>query len=204
MRRLSALFFAWALLGTAVWAQSPDKNPSGSAGKAAEPAATVAADTDYRIGPQDVVRIDVWKEPDISRTIPVRPDGKISVPLLNDMQASGLTAMQLAASLRDGLSKYLNNPQVTVTVTEINSRRIYLTGEVTRSGAFPLLPNMTVLQALSSGGGFTQFAKLKNIYVMRTENGKQVKHPFNYKEVVKGNLAEQNIPLQPGDVIVVP
>jgi polysaccharide biosynthesis/export protein len=204
MKRLNALLFGWALLVTAAWAQAPDKNASGSAGKAAETPATVTPDADYKIGPQDVVRIDVWKEPDISRTIPVRPDGKISVPLLNDVQASGLTAMQLARSLREGLSKYLNNPQVTVTVTEINSRRVYLTGEVNRPGALPLLPNMTVLQALSSGGGFTQFAKLKGIYVMRTENGKQVKHPFNYKEVVKGNLSEQNILLQPGDVIVIP
>lgn len=169
-----------------------------------KPAAPATTDSEYKIGPQDILRIDVWKEPDISRTIPVRPDGKITLPLLNDVQASGLTAMQLAASLRDSFSKFLTSPQVTVTVTEINSRRIYLTGEVTRPGALPLLPNMTVLQALASGGGFTQFARLKNIYVMRTENGKQVKHPFNYKEVVKGNLAEQNILLQPGDVIVVP
>jgi polysaccharide biosynthesis/export protein len=206
MKRLSALLFGWALLVTAAaaWAQTQDKNTSGSTGKAAETAAAIAPDADYRIGPQDVVRIDVWKEPDISRTIPVRPDGKISVPLLNDVQASGLTAMQLAGSLREGLSKYLTNPQVTVTVTEINSRRVYLTGEVNRPGAIPLLPNMTVLQAISSGGGFTQFAKLKDIYVMRTENGKQVKHPFNYKEVVKGKLSEQNILLQPGDVIVIP
>ena len=204
MKRLSVLLFGWALLVTPAWAQTADKNASGSSGKAVETAAAVAPDADYRIGPQDVVRIDVWKEPDISRTIPVRPDGKISVPLLNDVQASGLTAMQLAGSLREGLSKYLTNPQVTVTVTEINSRRVYLTGEVNRPGAIPLLPNMTVLQALSSGGGFTQFAKLKNIYVMRTENGKQVKYPFNYKEVVKGNHPEQNILLQPGDVIVIP
>jgi polysaccharide export outer membrane protein len=171
---------------------------------AQKPVVSATNDAEYKIGPQDVLRIDVWKEPDISRVIPVRPDGKITLPLLNDVQASGLTAMQLAVSLRDGLSKFLTSPQVTVTVTEINSRRIYLTGEVTRPGALALLPNMTVLQALASGGGFTQFARLKNIYVMRTENGKQVKHPFNYKEVVKGNLAEQNIPLQPGDVIVVP
>jgi polysaccharide biosynthesis/export protein len=169
-----------------------------------KPATPPTVDADYKIGPQDLIRIDVWKEPDISRTIPVRPDGKISLPLLNDVQASGLTAMQLASSLHESLSKYLNNPQVTVTVTEINSRRVYITGEVNRAGAIPLLPNMTVLQALASAGGFTQFAKLKNIYVLRTENGKQEKHPFNYKEVVKGNLAEQNIPLQPGDVIVVP
>ena len=199
--RLFILFGAVLLfVGCAAAQESSAPKPDGSA----KPVPSSVADADYKIGPQDVIRIDVWKEPEISRTIPVRPDGKISVPLLNDVPASGLTAMELAASLREGLSKYLNNPQVTVTVTEINSRRIYITGEVNHPGTFPLLPNMTVLQALSSAGGFTQFAKLKNIYVLRNDNGKQVKHPFNYKEVVKGNLAEQNIPLQPGDVIVVP
>lgn len=181
--------------------EAPAQSPVAPA-KTAPPVTSV--DADYKIGPQDVLRIDVWKEPDISRTIPVRPDGKVSLPLLNDVQAAGLTAMQLAASLHDSLSKYLTNPQVTVTVTEINSRRVYITGEVTRAGALPLLPNMTVLQALSSAGGFTQFAKLKSIYVLRNEDGKQIKHPFNYKEVVKGNLPEQNILLLPGDVIVVP
>lgn len=165
---------------------------------------TPMLDTDYKIGPQDVVRIDVWKEPDISRVIPVRPDGKISLPLLNDIQAAGLTALQLGTSIREGLTKFLNNPQVTVTVNEINSRRVYITGEVMRAGALPLLPNMTVLQALSSAGGFTQFARLKNIYVLRTEEGKQVKHPFDYKKVRDGKNQEQNILLQPGDVIVIP
>ena len=184
----------------------PQDPPAQKADSTPKPAAVIAPidDADYKIGPQDVLRIDVWKEPDISRTIPVRPDGKVSLPLLNDVQAAGLTAMQLAGSLRESLSKYLTSPQVTVTVTEINSRRVYITGEVTHPGALPLLPNMTVLQGLSSAGGFTQFAKVKNIYVLRTEGGKQVKHPFNYKEVVKGNLAEQNILLQAGDVIVVP
>src|ERR1700676_4920527 len=131
MRRLYALFFAWALLVTAVLAQAPDKNVSGSAGKVAEPAATLSADADYRIGPQDVVRIDVWKEPEITRTIPVRPDGKISLPLLNDVQAAGLSAHELALTISKGLEKFINNPQVTVTVMEINSRRVYVTGEVT-------------------------------------------------------------------------
>lgn len=176
---------------------------SDSTSKTKNPVSTTPV-TEYVIGPQDVVRIDVWKEPDISRTIPVRPDGRISLPLLNDIQAAGLTAMQLSDAIRQGLTKYLTSPQVTVTVSEINSRRVYITGEVTRAGAFPLLPNMKVLQALSSAGGFTQFAKLKDIYVLRTEDGKQVKHPFNYKDVVKGKLAEQNIALLPGDVIVVP
>jgi polysaccharide biosynthesis/export protein len=166
--------------------------------------ATAAVDADYKIGAQDVVRIDVWKEPDISRTIPVRPDGKISLPLLNDVQASGLTAMQLAGSIRDGLTKYLTNPQVTVTIVEINSRRVYVTGEVLRTGAIPLLPNMTVLQALASAGGFTQFAKLKDIYLLRMENGQQVKYAFDYKEAVKGKHPERNILLRPGDLIVVP
>jgi polysaccharide export outer membrane protein len=151
-----------------------------------------------------LLRIDVWKEEQLTRTVPVRPDGKVTLPLLNDVQAAGLTPMQLAGVISEGLKKYINSPQVTVSVTEINSRRIYVTGEVSRTGAFPLLPNMTVLQALSSSGGFTQFAKLKNIYVLRVEDGKQVKHPFNYKEVVNGKSPEQNILLEPGDVIVVP
>jgi polysaccharide biosynthesis/export protein len=163
-----------------------------------------AADPGYKIGPQDILRIDVWKEPDITRTVPVRPDGKISLPLLNDVQAAGSTAMELAGVIREGLTKYITNPQVTVTVTEINSRRVYCMGEVLKQGSFALLPNMTALQAISSCGGFTQFAKLKGIYILRQENGKQVKHPFNYKDVVKGNHPEENIILQPGDVIVVP
>lgn len=202
--RLRIVSLATVLLFTPLaYAQDPPAQKPDTAQKPAAVSSPVV-DVDYKIGPQDAIRIDVWKEPDISRTIPVRPDGKISLPLLNDVQAAGLTAMQLAGSLRESLSKYLTSPQVTVTVTETNSRRVYITGEVVRAGALPLSPNMTVLQALSSAGGFTQFAKLKNIYVLRTEDGKQVKHPFNYKEVVKGNLAEQNILLQPGDVIVVP
>jgi len=166
-------------------------------------AISATADQGYRIGPQDIVQIDVWKEPEITRTIPVRPDGKISLPLLNDVQAAGLTAMELGSSIREGLTKFLTNPQVTVTVTQINSMRVFLTGEVTRPGAIPLLPNMTVLQAVSTGG-FTQFARLKSIYVLRVENGRQVKYPFNYKDVVKGKRSEENILLKPGDVIVVP
>jgi polysaccharide biosynthesis/export protein len=164
-----------------------------------------AAESDYKIGPQDVLRIDVWEEPRISRTaIPVRPDGKISLPLLNDIQAAGLTSMQLAGVIRDGLTKYITSPQVTVTVTEINSRRVYCQGEFLKPGALVLLPNMTALQAISSCGGFTQFAKMKSIYILRVENGKPVQHPFNYKEVIKGHKPEDNITLQPGDVIVVP
>jgi polysaccharide biosynthesis/export protein len=202
----SLLVLQAAQARTTVKQEPADKSAqkTDSATKLSAPAAPNVTDAEYRIGPQDIVRIDVWKEPEISRTIPVRPDGKISLPLLNDVQAAGNTAMQLAGAIREGLTKYLTSPQVTVTVTEINSRRVYVTGEVTRAGALPLLPNMTVLQALSSAGGFTQFAKLKSIYVLRTEDGKQVKHPFNYKAVVAGKNQEENILLLPGDVIVVP
>jgi polysaccharide export outer membrane protein len=151
-----------------------------------------------------VLRIDVWKEPDISRVVPVRPDGKVTLPLLNDVQAAGLTPQQLANSIATGLKKFITSPQVTVGVTEINSRRIFITGEVTRPGAYPLLPNMTVLQGLSSAGGFTQFAREKKIYILRMEEGRQVKYPFNYKDAVSGKHTEQNIILQGGDQIVVP
>jgi polysaccharide export outer membrane protein len=161
-------------------------------------------DANYVIGAQDVLDVSIWKEQDISRVVPVRPDGKISLPLLNDVQAAGLTPAQLAAQITESLKKYVTNPQVTVIVTTINSQRVYILGEVTRPGAFPLLPNMTVLQALSSAGGFTQFAREKSIYVLRNENGKQVKHPFNYKNVVSGKNTDQDIVLKAGDTIVVP
>jgi polysaccharide export outer membrane protein len=202
--RTSPLILTGMLLtlsvGSPIRAQEAAANPAGS-----KPATVASAtDADYRIGPQDVLRIDVWKEPDISRIVPVRPDGRISLPLLNDVQAAGQTPAQLTAVIADGLKKFITNPQVTVSVSEINSRRVYVTGEVTKPGAFPLLPNMTVLQALSSSGGFSQFAKIKGIYVLRVEDGKQVKHPFNYKDVVSGKKPELNILLQPGDVIVVP
>jgi polysaccharide biosynthesis/export protein len=197
-----AAWLAFAL-GHAQEGQKPAETETSGAKSAPVPLGALN-DAEYKIGPQDLLRIDVWKEAEVSRVVPVRPDGKISLPLLNDVQAAGLTPMQLSGVIAGGLKKYMNDPQVTVTVSEINSRRIYVTGEVTRAGAFPLLPNMTVLQALSSSGGFTQFAKLKNIYVLRTEDGKQVKLPFNYKDVVNGKKPEQNVLLQPGDVIVVP
>ncbi len=205
MRTLCTVVVMGMLVVGNAWGQEADKSSQAAAvPKSMETTAKAPAEVEYKIGPQDMLRIDVWKEAEITRTIPVRPDGKISLPLLNDVQAAGLTSLELANSIRDGLKKYINSPQVTVTVTETNSRRVYVTGEVARSGAMPLLPNMTVLQALSSSGGFTQFAKIKSIYVLRQEDGKQVKHPFNYKEVIAGKKAEDNIALQPGDVIVVP
>ena len=195
------------LSGTSLMAQGTPPSPPADTAKPVSPAASspiAANDPDYKIGPQDVLTINVWKEPDVSREVPVRPDGKISLPLLNDVQAAGLTPMQLANSLMDSLKKFISSPQVTVIVKEINSRRVYVIGEVVRAGTFPLLPKMTVLQIVSSCGGFTQFANPKKIYVLRTKDGKQTKLPFNYKEVVSGKNPEQNIELEPGDTVVVP
>lgn len=158
--------------------------------------------SEYVIGPEDVLHVSVWKEADLSATLPVRPDGKISLPLLNDVQAAGMTPQQLSESLTVKLKKYIADPRVTVVVTAINSKRIYVNGEVLHSGPMPMLPNMTVLQALSSAG-LNQFAKTKGIYVLRIENGKQQKLPVNYRKLIKGDI-EQNYLLQTGDTIVVP
>jgi polysaccharide biosynthesis/export protein len=176
-----------------------------SAGDDAKPtSAPATTDPAYVIGPEDVLDINVWKEPDMTRVVPVRPDGKISLPLINDVQAAGSTPQQLAATVTEKLRKFLTEPQVTVIVTAINSQRVFVVGEVLRAGAFPLIPGMTVLQALSSAGGFTTFADVKKIHVMRLVNGKHVELPFNYREVLKGDNPDQNIKLEPGDTVVVP
>jgi polysaccharide export outer membrane protein len=165
---------------------------------------SAASDANYVIGAEDLLDISVWKEPDLTRTVPVRPDGKISLPLLNDVQAAGQTPTQLAAHVTENLRRYVTDPQVTVIVTAINSQRIYLLGEVTRAGAYPLLPGMTVLQAISSAGGLTQYARTQRIYVLRQGDASQVKIPFNYKDFLKGQRPEQNVALKVGDTIVVP
>jgi polysaccharide export outer membrane protein len=203
MKRTIAAVAALLSIGSLALAQgaAPGGSPTPDATTSA-PAANSAGPT-YVIGPDDVLHVAVWKEADLTATLPVRPDGKISLPLLNDVQAAGMTPMQLAGSLTEKLKKYLADPRVTVVVTQINSKRIYLVGEVARTGAMPMLPNMTVLQALSSAG-LTQFANTKKIYVMRTEDGKQVKMPVNYRKLVKGQDVDHNYVLRPGDTIVIP
>jgi polysaccharide export outer membrane protein len=171
----------------------------------AKPTPTPATtDPAYLIGPEDMLDINVWKEPDVSRVVPVRPDGRISLPLINDVVAAGITPQQLAHNVTDKLRQFINEPQVTVIVTQINSQRVFVVGEVLRAGAFPLIPGMTVLQALSSAGGFTTFANVKKIHVMRVHDGKHVELPFNYREVLSGDNPDQNIKLEPGDTVVVP
>jgi polysaccharide biosynthesis/export protein len=198
-----ALLMGMGLLAAGMLAQN-NAAVKGNDGKppAAQPPESVA-DSDYVIGADDTLRVSVWKEPDLSEVLPVRPDGKISMPLLNDIPAAGLTPLQLKDSITEKLKKFIADPRVTVVVTAMNSRRIFVSGEVVHSGPMPLLPHMTVLQALSQAG-FTQFANPKAIYLLRMENDKQQKIAFNYKDVIKGNHPEQNIELKPGDTVVVP
>jgi len=199
-----------ALLGFMTIGMRAQDDADATAGKAPKAAAPEPQSggpnvpADYIIGADDTLHVTVWKEPDMSVTLPVRPDGKISIPLLDDVQAAGMTPMQLATSIKDKLKKYIADPRVTVVVTAMTSQRIYVLGEVLHTGPMPLLPHMTMLQALSTAG-FTQFANLKAIYLLRVqENGQQTKLPFNYKEAIKGRGTQQNIVLKPGDTIVVP
>lgn len=191
------------LLVLAVSADARDDANANDKPKAAPGTENSAVPATYIIGADDTLHIDVWKEPDLTATLPVRPDGMISLPLLNDVQAAGLTPMQLATSITERLKKYLADPRVTVVVTQMNSQRIFVTGEVLHPGAMTLLPNMNVLQALATAG-FTPYANTKGIYILRAENGKHVKLPVNYRQLLKGEGIDQSINLKPGDTIVVP
>jgi polysaccharide biosynthesis/export protein len=206
--RISILSLLCLSLTLPIWGQHGGNKKTSSqlqaSSKDASPSRPATADPNYVIGPQDVVDINVWKEPELSRSVPVRPDGKISLPLVNDVQAAGLTPGQLGAQITSDLTKYVTSPQVTVIVAQINSQRIYVLGEVTRAGSYTLLPDMTVLQALSDAGGFTAFANSKKVYVLRQDGGKQQKIPFNYKDVINGKDPSQNIALKAGDTIIVP
>jgi polysaccharide biosynthesis/export protein len=204
-RKLVLLLVSVPIALNVVGAQDKNKktDPADTA-KSAKAPAPATADPNYVIGAQDVLDVSVWKEAELTRSVPVRPDGKISMPLLNDVQAAGLTPQQLSAQITTELRKYITDPQVTVIVTAINSQRIYILGEVGRAGAYPLLPSMTAIEALSSAGGFTPFARVKSIYILRMEDGKQVKYPLNYKNVIAGKAPQENILLKAGDTIIVP
>ena len=157
----------------------------------------------YLIGADDVLGVTVWKEPSLSGNVPVRPDGMISISLIGDVPAAGLTPMALGADLAERLKKFINDPNVTITVNTVNSKHIYLLGEVQHIGTIPLTPGMTPLQAISASGGLTPFANTRHLYILRGEQGKQEKIPFNYKKALKDG-DQQGLTLFPGDTIVVP
>jgi polysaccharide export outer membrane protein len=156
----------------------------------------------YVIGAEDSLQVTVWKEPTLSGTIPVRPDGMISLVLVGDLRAAGLTPMALSADISQHLKKYIQDPVVTVVVLGVNSQRIFTVGELNKVGPVMMTPGMTVLQAIVTAGGLSQFANSKHIYILRTVAGKQEKILFNYKQALKGE--DQGAALLPGDTIVVP
>jgi polysaccharide export outer membrane protein len=158
----------------------------------------------YLIGPTDLLQIYVWKEPDLTRDISVMPDGNITFPLIGEIQAKGRTVEELKKTITEKLENYITAPEVTVIVNESRSRRIYTLGKLNSPGPYPLQPDMTVLQVLSTAGGFAEWADEKNIWIIRREGGKEVQIRFNYKAYISGDNIEQNILLKPNDTIVVP
>ena len=159
----------------------------------------------YVIGPDDVLLVSYWRNPDMSAEVTVRPDGLISLPLLNEVQAGGLTPEQLRDKISKAAMKYLEEaPTLAIVVKTINSRKVYVTGMVAKPGFYQLTGAMTVVQLLATAGGIQEFADSKNITIVRNEAGKQISYPFNYEDFVKRKNLKQNIELKPGDTIVVP
>ena len=165
---------------------------------------SVPTPADYVIGPDDVLVVVFWRDKDMTSEVAVRPDGKISLPLLNDVQAAGLTPEELRVQLTEAASRLIKDPTVAVVVKAINSRKVFLTGNVGKPGAYSLSGPTTVLQLLATAGGLLEYAKAKNIRIQRNENGKSVSYKFNYREVMEGKNLKQDILLKPGDVVIVP
>jgi polysaccharide export outer membrane protein len=213
LRRVAMFGACLLVMGRLLAQTAPSKPANDSKPLEASPAAAVVApegstkphDDTFVIGDDDVLAINVWKEPDVSRSIPVRSDGKISLPLAGEIQAAGLTPLALEREIASKLQNYISEPEVTVMVQQINSQKFNILGMVTKPGSFPLTNSATVLDAIALAGGFRDFAKKKSIYVLRRNaDGSEARLPFNYNQVLKGQNPAQNIKLQPRDTIVVP
>lgn len=193
------ILFAAALM-CAMGALAPAQQPAGNANTSYQ-----VNPSEYVIGVDDVLAINVWKETEISRVVQVRPDGKISLPLVGEIQAAGQQPLQLQQQIADKLKSYISDPEVTVIVQEVHSKKFNVIGEVQRPGTYALSNSSTVLDAIALAGGFKDFAKQTKIYVLRIQpDGSRTRIPFNYKKVVKGKALKENVPLQNGDTIVVP
>ena len=183
-------------------AQAAKPSPAGNASPAAPAAVQVAPD--YVIGPDDVITVVVWKEQEVSGDFTVRPDGKISMPLMNDIAVAGLTPEQLRGRITEAAAKFIEEPTVTVVVKAINSRKVYVMGQVNKPGPYPLNSPTTVIQLLATAGGLLEYANQENISIVRNENGRQTSFRFNYKDFTRGRNPLQNIELKPGDTVIVP
>ena len=209
-----------AALASLVWlvctggpaaAQEPNKAPAQAPQAAPAPqsapspaASPVTVPADYVVGPEDVLGIVFWRERDMSADVVVRPDGRISLPLLNDVDVDGLTPDQVRERITELSKKFIEDPNVTIVVKQINSRKVYITGNVERPGTFPLLRSTTVLQLIALAGGLKEFANAGEIVLVRNEGGKQVSFTFNYDQLKNRKNLSQNIALKPGDTIIVP
>lgn len=197
------------LIPVAVAAQAaPPARPAQSTPPQAPPGLGTASTgmplpTDYVIGPDDVLSIVFWRDADMTQEVTVRPDGNITLPLMGDIKAAGLKPTELRDLVATGASKFIEDPNVTVVVKQINSRNVFITGGVTRPGPYPVSGQMTVLQLITVAGGLTEFADGKNIRILRLENGKTTYLKFNYNDVQDGKKLEQNIVLKPGDSVMV-
>ena len=201
---LMAMSSAMPAVAVAQQTQSPAAATTQSAAPGTTPSTTDSNDiAHYIIGAEDSLQITVWKEPTLSGTIPVRPDGRISLVLLGDLQAAGMTPMQLAADITQRLKKYVQDPIVSVVVLGVNSQRIFVIGEVGHVGPISMTPGMSPLQAIAAAGGLSPFAHSKRIYILRGTGAAQKKIPFDYKKALKGD-DKQGVSLEPGDTIVVP
>ncbi len=186
--------------------QKPGQKPAAPATPAAVPGPVVAVEPGFTIGPEDVLGVLVWREPDLSGDVTVRPDGMITLPLLRDLKAAGLTAPELADLIQKELAEreFVADASVTVVVRQMNSRKAYITGEVAKPGAYPLTSTMTVMQLIAVAGGLNEFADGSKISIMRLEAGRTRALRFDYKNVANGTKVAQNIVLKPGDTVVVP
>lgn len=211
--RMLAAFILCLLLAGSLWTQtssSSDSQSNAISQKSAsiqvlEVSGTKPHDDHFVIGNDDMLAVNVWKEPDISRSIPVRSDGRISLPLVGEVQAAGKTPLSLEQDIAEKLKSYIAEPEVTVIVQQINSQKFNILGQVNRPGSYVLTNSATVLDAIALAGGFRDFAKQKSIYVLRQKSdGSEERLPFNYKEVIKGQNPTQNIKLEPRDTIVIP
>jgi len=194
----TAVFLFCALFSSVLCAQSA------APGHEVDPSAGKPHDDSFVIGNDDVLAINVWKEPDISRSIPVRSDGKISLPLVGEVQAAGLTPLKLEKDIASKLKNFISEPEVTVMVQQVNSQKFNILGQVVKPGSYVIANSPTVLDAIALAGGFRDFAKKKSIYVLRQGSSGESRIPFNYKDVSQGKNMAQNIKLQPGDTIIVP
>ena len=200
----------WAQVRGAAQGNGDASNPPAPAVAAATvqsgpPSSTKPHDNGFVIGNDDHLTIDVWNEPEVTRSVPVRSDGKISLPLAGELQAAGRTPLQLEKDIAAKLLNYITKPIVTVIVEQINSEKFNILGQVAKPGSYPLTAATTVLDGIATAGAFRDFAKQKGIYILRQNpGGGESRIPFNYKEVIKGKNSAQNIKLQPNDTIVVP